>query len=173
MMFHDDRGVYFLTARGKSLYERLKADGRVSLTGIKGEDTMSSVAMTVVGDAEEVGQSYLQPLLEANPYMLSIYPTEESRSALTVFRIYRGRGEWFDLSKRPIERAEFEFGGMDGEASGFVITDRCTGCGRCADICPQACIDRSSVPFRIVDANCLRCGACMDACPSGAVKRRG
>ena len=31
--------------------------------------------------------------------MYEIYPTEESRRALTVFKICEGRGEWFDLSK--------------------------------------------------------------------------
>lgn len=29
--------------------------------------------------------------------------------ALTVFQIYEGSGEWFDLSKKPIERASFTF----------------------------------------------------------------
>ena len=42
--------------------------------------------------------------------MFEIYPTEESRKALTVFQIYEGSGEWFDLSKKPIERASFTFG---------------------------------------------------------------
>lgn len=34
-----------------------------------------------------------------------IYPKVESMSALTVFQLYKGSGEWFDLSKKPIERA--------------------------------------------------------------------
>lgn len=31
--------------------------------------------------------------------MNEIYPTVESMSALTVFQLYEGSGEWFDLSK--------------------------------------------------------------------------
>lgn len=31
--------------------------------------------------------------------MAEIYPTEKSREALTVFRLYEASGEWFDLSK--------------------------------------------------------------------------
>ena len=93
MMYLDDEGVYFLTAVGKDLYRRLRADGRVSLTGIRGDDTLSSVALSLVGKVEEVGPSNLPKLLEANPYMSDIYPTEESRRALTVFRIFRGNGE--------------------------------------------------------------------------------
>ena len=98
MMYLDDEGVYFLTAVGKDLYRRLRADGRVSLTGIRGDDTLSSVALSLVGKVEEVGPSYLPKLLEANPYMSDIYPTEESRRALTVFRIFRGNGEQLPLS---------------------------------------------------------------------------
>ena len=92
MMHFDAEGAYFLTARGKDLYRRLSHNPRVSLTGVRGEDTMSSVAVSLVGDVEEVGPSYLEVLLEANPYMYDIYPTNESRSALTVFRIRRAEG---------------------------------------------------------------------------------
>ena len=50
-----------------------------------------------------------------NRYMHTIYPTEESMKALTVFQIYEGTGEWFDLSKKPIERASFAFGCEEAE----------------------------------------------------------
>lgn len=136
MMYRDAEGIYFLTARGKDLYRRLRDDPRVSLTGVKGEDTMSRVAISLVGEAEEVGTSYLDTLLEANPYMYDIYPTVDSRSALTVFRIHRGSGEWFDLSKRPVERVGFSFGDFEKSDGSYVITDSCTGCGRCLDVCP-------------------------------------
>ena len=110
MMYLDDEGVYFLTAVGKDLNHRLRADGRVSLTGIRGDDTLSFVALSLVGK-----------LLEANPYMSDIYPTEESRRALTVFRIFRGNGEWFDLSKKPIERAGFSFGDAPSHETVYAI----------------------------------------------------
>ena len=42
--------------------------------------------------------------------MNEIYPTEKSRHALTVFQLYEGNGEWFDLSKKPIERISFTIG---------------------------------------------------------------
>lgn len=171
MMHFDEKGLYFLTAKGKSLYRRLTENGKVSITGIKGEDTMSSVSITVVGEVEEVDHSYLDILLKNNPYMLEIYPTEESRKALTVFRVFKGAGEWFDLSKSPIERSSFEFGGMKKESSGYVISNRCIGCGACSEVCPQNCIDSSSVPYKIADNNCLRCGRCFEVCPSSAVIR--
>ena len=60
--------------------------------------------------------------------MEKIYPDVRSRSALTVFKIYEGTGEWFDLSKQPIERAGFSFGGAQAKESGYFITDKCIGC---------------------------------------------
>ena len=39
--------------------------------------------------------------------------------ALTFFRVYEENGEWFDLSKKPIERALFTFGGLT--AIGWII----------------------------------------------------
>ena len=44
MMDADDNGLYFLTARGKRFYDRLKKRGFLALTALKGEDTMTSVA---------------------------------------------------------------------------------------------------------------------------------
>ena len=172
MMDYDEGGLYFLTAKGKGFYDRLKKRGYLALTGIKGKDTMSRVAVSVKGKAEEIGSDVLPRLLEKNPYMFSIYPTEESRNALTVFRIYEGSGEWFDLSKKPIERASFSFGGETAEPERYYITYECIGCETCGTVCPQNCIDFSGVPAVIEQEHCLHCGNCMQNCPAGAVERR-
>ena len=113
MMDFDENGLYFLTAKGKSFYDRLTKRGYMALTAVKGADTMTSVAVSVRGKVKEIGESNLWRLFEKNPYMCDIYPTEESRRALTVFKLYEGNGEWFDLSKKPIERASFSFGGSE------------------------------------------------------------
>ena len=180
MMDADEYGLYFLTARGKSFYDRLKKHGFLALTALKGADTMTSVAVSVRGKVRELGYDKIPELFEKNPYMHTIYPTEESMKALTVFQIFEGTGEWFDLSKKPIERASFVFGPKDTQAErdriislndGYLITDACIGCGSCLPVCPQSCIDGSKVPFEIEQAHCLHCGNCMTACPSGAVVR--
>ena len=181
MMDADENGLYFLTARGKSFYDRLMKRGFLALTALKGEDTMTSVAVSVRGKVRELGYDRIPELFEKNPYMRTIYPTEESMKALTVFQIFEGTGEWFDLSKKPIERASFVFGPKDTQAErdriislndGYLITDACIGCGSCLPVCPQSCIDSATVPFRIVQVHCLRCGNCMTACPAGAVCKR-
>ena len=177
MMDADENGLYFLTARGKSFYDRLMKRGFLALTALKGEDTMTSVAVSVRGKVRELGYDRIPELFNKNPYMHSIYPTEESMKALTVFQIYEGTGEWFDLSKEPIERASFTFGSEKAEQAaknpeGYYITDACIGCGSCAAVCPQSCIITDSVPHVIEQEHCLHCGNCLEACPVGTVERR-
>ena len=177
MMDADENGLYFLTARGKGFYDRLKKRGFLALTALKGEDTMTSVAVSVRGKVRELGYDRIPELFEKNPYMHTIYPTEESMKALTVFQIYEGTGEWFDLSKKPIERASFAFGCEEAEQAGkipegYYITDACIGCGSCAAVCPQSCIITDGVPHVIEQEHCLHCGNCLEACPAGAVERR-
>ena len=88
MMDSDENGLYFLTAKGKGFYDRLKKRGFLAMTAIKGQDTMSSVAMSVRGKVRELGYERIPALFEKNPYMHQIYPTEKAMQALTVFQIY-------------------------------------------------------------------------------------
>ena len=172
MMDSDENGLYFLTAKGKGFYDRLKKRGFLAFTGMKGKDTMSSVAVSVRGKVRELGLDRIPDLFAKNPYMNEIYPTASSREALTVFKIYEGTGEWFDLSKKPIERASFTFGGAKEKTEGYFITDACIGCQSCVAVCPQQCIATENIPLAINQANCLHCGNCLTACPAGAVERR-
>ena len=172
IMDYDENGLYFLTAKGKGFYNRLVNKGYLALTGMKGEDTMSCVALSVRGKVKEIGAARLPRLFELNPYMTEIYPTEESRKALTVFCIYEGSGEWFDLSKKPIERASFTFGNAVKSQEGYYITDECISCGKCLIVCPQNCISKGT-PFTVLQEHCLHCGNCHEICPVDAVEKRG
>ncbi len=172
MMDADTDSLYFLTAKGKGFYDRLKKRGFLAFTAIKGEDTMSSVAVSVRGKVRELGFDRIPDLFAKNPYMNEIYPTTASRETLTVFQIYEGNGEWFDLSKKPIERASFTLGGARVKIEGYFITDACIGCQSCVAVCPQQCIVTESMPLVINQANCLHCGNCLTVCPAGAVERR-
>ena len=173
MMDYDDSSLFFLTARGKGFYDRLKKREFLAFTAMKGEDTMSTVAVSIRGKVRELGSTLLPRLFEKNPYMAEIYPTEESRIALTVFQIYEGTGEWFDLSKKPIERTSFTFGGAEKVEDGYFVTDKCIGCKLCYSKCPQKCIDISVKPVVIHHNNCLHCGNCYDICPARAIEKRG
>ena len=55
IMDWDETGLYFLTAKGKNFYDRLKANENIAFTAMKGEDTLSCVAVSVQGKAKEIG----------------------------------------------------------------------------------------------------------------------
>ncbi|MBR6935899.1 MAG: (4Fe-4S)-binding protein, partial [Clostridia bacterium] len=78
MMDSDGNSLYFLTAKGKGFYNRLKKRCFIALTAVKGENTMTSVAVSVRGKVRELGYEKIPELFEKNPYMREIYPTEES-----------------------------------------------------------------------------------------------
>lgn len=172
LMDADEQGLYFLTARGKGFYNRLQRQGFLALTGMKGEDTMSCVAVSLRGRVRELGEEPLPRLFAKNPYMAQIYPSAQSRRALTVFQLWTGEGEWFDLSQTPIERFSFSFGHAAAEEHGYFVGDECTGCRACAPVCPQGCIVFPEGKAVIQQEHCLRCGNCLAVCPSRAVERR-
>ena len=172
-MDSDRNGLYFFTAKGKGFYNRLKKNGYVALTGIKGNDTLSCIAVSIRGNVREIGNDRLQDILNKNKYMNEIYPTEQSRQALTVFQLYEGTGEWFDLSQKPIERASFMIGNSHEKVQGYQIISKCIGCKSCVKVCPQKCIDFDRIPAVIRQENCLHCGNCFTVCPQKAVVRRG
>ncbi len=173
LMLADGDGLYFLTARGKSFYDRLTARPFVALTGRKGSDTLSSVAISLRGAVRNIGTARLDEIFARNPYMAQIYPTVESRAALEVFQLWRGEGEYFDLSQLPPYRQSFSFGGAESTSVGYQIdADRCIGCQTCRAVCPTGCIS-DATPRAIDAAHCLHCGNCLRVCPTYAVEKLG
>lgn len=173
LMLADENGLYFLTAKGKSFYTRLTERPYVALSGFRGADTLSSVAISLRGHVRSIGQDRLEEIFEKNPYMAKIYPTPKSRNALEVFQIYKGEGELFDLRQQPPRRQSFSFGGEAPHWSGYRINkDKCIGCLGCRSVCPAGCI--ANVTPRVIDeSHCLHCGSCFRICPVKAVEKIG
>lgn len=143
LMLADETGLYFLTARGKQFYDRLMKHPDVALSGLKGEDTMSSVSISVRGSVKNIGKDRLDEIFAENPYMAQIYPTAQSRDALEVFQIEAGEGELFDLSQKPVFRQKFAFGGQQPQQTGYRIQkDKCIGCQGCRSVCPVKAVER-------------------------------
>lgn len=170
IMLCDDSSIYFLTSKGKDFYNRLNNQFFVSISGMKGDDTLSTVAVSVRGKVRELGSSLVKEVFRQNPYMEKIYPTSVSREMLTVFQLYEGEGEFFDLRRQPPFHQSFAFGGRKVAPVGYQILDSCNQCGKCRSVCPSSCIEVGS-PFRITEENCIHCGTCYKTCPSDAIKK--
>ena len=67
MMDADEGGLYFLTAKGKGFYDRLKKREFLALTATKGDDTMNSVAISIRGKVRDLGFEKIPELFEKNP----------------------------------------------------------------------------------------------------------
>jgi ferredoxin len=51
----------------------------------------------------------------------------------------------------------------------YIISDLCTTCGACVEVCPVDAISEGD-PKYIIDPNtCIDCGACADECPVEAI----
>lgn len=52
-----------------------------------------------------------------------------------------------------------------------VIDENCTGCTRCARVCPEKCISGKAKEVHFIDdKKCIRCGLCLDSCKFNAIK---
>ena len=170
MMLLEDNYLYFITAKGKAFYHRLMKNPYISLTGLKGEDTMSSIAISLQGKVKNIGPEKLTKIFENNPYMEQIYPDQKSRNVLEVFRIEKYQGEYFDLSRKPIVRESFSYS-QDIVNYGYYVDNGCIGCHLCYSVCPQKCIDIAKKPVAIIQKHCLHCGKCAEICPKQIIKR--
>ena len=48
--------------------------------------------------------------------------------------------------------------------------DKCTGCGRCVEVCPQGVFEMRDKRAAITDRDqCMECGACSQNCEFGAI----
>jgi len=176
VMLVEDETLYFVTARGKDFYRQLTAGGpaggAVAVTALTRDFEMIRLS----GTAERLGDQkrWVDKIFEANPVMNHVYPGD-SRYILEPFCIAGPEIEYFNLGCSPIRRetyaaADPSCGGPITE-KGFSIGSSCVGCGRCAEVCPQKCVEEGT-PYRIRQNNCLHCGLCFESCPAGAVTRK-
>lgn len=177
IMLTDADSLYFITAKGKEFYRQLMAQKFAAISGMTGGNcSLDRKAVSIRGKIRNIGKEKLKEVFEENPYMREIYPNMESQNTLEVFQMYEGRGEYFDLSVKPIYRDTFYLGqkyDVPPQTHGFYVTESCNQCGRCLSECPQSCIDITSQKTSIDQAHCLHCGRCYEICPQKAILKRG
>lgn len=168
MMLWDEKGVYFLTAKGKAFYSQLKEQGFIALSAVKDKKSIS-----LRGKIQNIGSEKLDEIFENNTYMQKIYP-DDTRSALEVFRLYEAEGEYFDISDPSrVVREGIVIGQPKPIESGYFVGNQCIGCKLCYSVCPQKCIDISGIPVVIDQNRCLHCSRCAEICPKQTIEKRG
>ncbi|MDD3362213.1 MAG: 4Fe-4S binding protein [Hespellia sp.] len=168
MMLYDEKGIYFLTAKGKTFYEQLMQQKFVALSATK--DNMS---ISLRGKIKNIGAEKLNEIFKINTYMQKIYPND-TRRALEVFCLYEAQGEYFDISDPShIVRDTIVIGTPEMQKSGYHVGSGCIGCKLCYSVCPQKCIDISQKPVVIDQNRCLHCGRCAEVCPKQVIEKWG
>ena len=168
MMLWDEKGVYFLTAKGKAFYTQLMEQKYIALSATK-----DKISISLRGKIRNIGNEKLDEIFEKNTYMQGIYPVD-TRVALEVFQLYEAEGEYFDISEPArIVRDSFAIGNARKTEGGYYVNDGCIGCKLCYSVCPQKCIDISKIPVEIDQNHCLHCGRCVETCPAQAIMKRG
>ncbi len=168
MMLWDEKGVYFLTAKGKAFYTQLMEQKYIALSATKDKKSVS-----LRGKVQNIGAEKLDEIFEKNPYMQKIYP-DDTREALEVFQLYEAIGEYFDISDPShVTRDSIVIGQPEAVINGYFVGSACIGCKLCYSVCPQKCIDISRNPVVIDQNHCLHCGRCMEICPKQAIEKRG
>jgi predicted NodU family carbamoyl transferase/ferredoxin len=73
------------------------------------------------------------------------------------------------IGRRPTVAAPWE----DAPRSAIAVDpDRCTSCGRCAEVCPTGYLDASAQPTTPDLGACVRCHECVEHCPTDAIRPR-
>lgn len=164
MMLWDDKGVYFLTAKGKEFYRQVMEQQFIAVSATK-----DKAAVSLRGKVKNIGSERLDEIFEKNAYMQEIYP-DDTRTALEVFCVYEAEGEYFDISDPShVVRDSFVVGDTKTRRTGYFAGQGCIGCKLCYSVCPQKCIDISVKPVVIDQNRCLHCGRCAQICPKQAI----
>ena len=167
MMYEDEKGIYFLTAKGKEFYAQLMEQQFIAVSAVKGK-----AAVSLRGKVKNIGKTNLDIMFEKNPYMKEIYPGT-TREALEVFCLYEAQGEYFDISNpSKIVRDMIVIGDSAPIQKGYFVEAGCIGCKLCYSVCPQKCIDISKMPVSIDQHQCLHCGRCAEICPKQVIRKK-
>ena len=60
---------------------------------------------------------------------------------------------------------------LEGVTTLAYTADKCTGCGRCTEVCPHGVSELVGRKAQIIDRDaCMECGACALNCATGAPK---
>ncbi len=169
--YEPDRIIFF-TAKGKAFCDELMRDGRVQVLGYTKYKEMIRLSSKAVPVPKDEQEKWIDTIFAEQPYLSNVYPGDTRKPAGIVFEIRDAEIEYFNLGTNPIFRESYIIGAGNVTQKGYVIFEKCIGCGKCLKNCPQRCIEPGK-PYRIQQNHCLHCGNCFAICPVKAIEKRG
>ena len=155
LMLADENGLYFLTAKGKSFYERLMARPFVALSGMKGRrHPLHGGDLPAGGRPEHWDRSGWARSLNRTPIWPRSTPRRRAGRPWRCFRSTGARGSTSTCpSCRPSGRVSPSAGRRVHETGYRITRGECIGCQGCRSVCPAGCIS-GTIP-RVIDAEPL------------------
>ena len=169
--YEPDKMIFF-TAKGKAFCEELLTDGRVQVLGYTKYKEMIRLSAKAVPAPENEQEKWIDTIFAEQPYLSNVYPGDTRKLAGIVFAIRDAEIEYFNLGVNPIFRESYTIGAGNLKQKGYVISEKCIGCGKCLKNCPQRCIELGNL-YHIQQNHCLHCGNCFAVWPVKAVEKRG
>ncbi|MDR3305809.1 MAG: 4Fe-4S binding protein [Clostridiales Family XIII bacterium] len=164
---YEQDALYFLTARGKNFCKELQKNRKVQILGYtKYKEMIRLSAQAEVAPGAEQ-KKWTDIIFTEQPYLANVYPGN-TREICILFCIQDAEIEYFHMGVNPIFRGSYTIGNAGVSQKGYRISEICTGCGVCADVCPQRCLERGQ-PYLIKQEHCLHCGNCFEHCPIKAI----
>ena len=161
-----DGNLYFGTAKGKSGYEDIKANPRVTLSGTFYEgERLRAYGIKINATVEKaVDPKMIEEYWDINPGTKLMYA--KGVDLFEVMYLAHGEGEFSHVyTAGHIARSKFGFGGEQAGKQRYSILEPCTQCGLCADACLTGTILKRGNGFFIRYTDCLECGKCKEVCP--------
>jgi len=184
----DSNGIYFRTMWNKPYARQLRESKKVTVCGITDSrilghdeegvpDFPPGFSIRLIGEVKHLEENEVRELAKTNKdlelavYDMDKYPAMKEGN----FMIHKAKGEIFDFDfecsnrDHKIFRTRFEFGGMDYNEAGPIITDKCIECGKCKKVCTFKAIEEGS-PYKVISHKCDDCGSCIMTCPVDAIE---
>ena len=137
MMDYDENSLYFLTAKGKGFYDRLAKRGFLAFTALKGEDTMSSVALSVRGKVRELGYGKIPELLREKPIERASFTfggAEKKTEGYFITDACIGCGSCAAVCPQNCI--------ITDSIPHVIAQEHCLHCGNCFEACPAGAVER-------------------------------
>lgn len=94
----------------KVFIANLKRHNHVSITALRGRETLTSVGFTLQGYVDEISPSYLNKIFEIKPKMHHIYANKtEDFDTLRAFALTPVIGSVYDLRDENVFQKQFDF----------------------------------------------------------------